>query len=1010
MICTFMHAEALCQDGTCVMGDCSTNWYDFNGDPSDGCETSCVKSAGGIEICDGVDNDCNGIIDDYWTDEASGGQGHFADDPNNCGACGRVCAFPNGEGSCVGGQCTLASCSDGYSDADGDSANGCECRITGTDDSVCDGVDNDCDGATDEDVQVEECYTGPGCTENPDGTFSCVGECQPGHSQCNGGTFSCVGQVGPQAEICDGKDNDCDGQTDEGFDLNTDPNNCGACGTVCSLANAYSTCSGGSCVVTVCKPGFINVDGDASNGCEYACAITNGGVEDCSDGVDNDCDGQIDEFDAASDPYNCGSCGYSCEANAPANMTVTGCVNGTCQYTCRSNYYDFDGNTSNGCETYCAVSNGGVEACDGVDNDCDGTTDEDYDTNTDVQNCGSCGYVCADHAPAHMHAVGCSNGTCQYECDSGYLDLDGLQVNGCEYQCSPTNGGVEQCDGADNDCDGQIDEDSQGNALTRHCYTGPSGTEGVGLCQGGTETCINGSWNGICAGQVTPQSESCDGQDEDCDGATDEDYDTNNDVLNCGGCGVSCFTQTPAHAVVSGCSSGSCEFACEAGYVDLDGDLNTANSNGCEYQCTYSGSEDCNGIDDDCDGLVDENDPDLPSPAASLYCDTDGPCSTVTLACSTWTYNDGSTEKTWVCNYPSVVERLNGDHPRYVAYRESLCDGNDNDCDGYSDEDFYPVVGSSCDDGDLGECLGTGSYRCKSDKSGTECVIKDPGANPSHEVCDGKDNDCDGLVDETPWNPGSNASYVRDEVDSITVGGHTVYVYTYEASKPNATSSSVGSGSEWRACSRDGVLPWNRVTYTQAQEACAKAGMRLCTSDEWYMACAGSSRRTYPYGNTYNSSTCNGDDNGAGGAVPSGSKNGCYNSTTGPYDTSGNLREWTMDYVGTLDDGTRVFVLRGGSYIDESPGLACDFDTSGYPENAFDSFIGFRCCTTCGNGTVDTWEQCDDGNRVDGDGCDHFCARENGQTCGNGVREGSEQCDDGNRVAGDGCSQACMNE
>ncbi|MDP2341229.1 MAG: DUF4215 domain-containing protein [Deltaproteobacteria bacterium] len=61
--------------------------------------------------------------------------------------------------------------------------------------------------------------------------------------------------------------------------------------------------------------------------------------------------------------------------------------------------------------------------------------------------------------------------------------------------------------------------------------------------------------------------------------------------------------------------------------------------------------------------------------------------------------------------------------------------------------------------------------------------------------------------------------------------------------------------------------------------------------------------------------------------------------------------------------------------------------------------------TTCGNGVVTTGEQCDDGNTVDGDGCDGNCTR---SACGNGVRTGEERCDDGDNVDGDGCDHSCL--
>jgi cysteine-rich repeat protein len=75
---------------------------------------------------------------------------------------------------------------------------------------------------------------------------------------------------------------------------------------------------------------------------------------------------------------------------------------------------------------------------------------------------------------------------------------------------------------------------------------------------------------------------------------------------------------------------------------------------------------------------------------------------------------------------------------------------------------------------------------------------------------------------------------------------------------------------------------------------------------------------------------------------------------------------------------------------------------------------------TCGDGTLDDLEQCDDGNRTSGDGCSSGCVIETGAispvieppapVCGNGTREDPEQCDDGNTTGGDGCSAVCLLE
>ncbi len=396
----------------------------------------CTCPAPTPEICDNLDNDCDTRIDEGIT---------------------RACGV--GTGECSTGTQTCAA---GIFSA---------CTGVGPVAESCDRLDNDCDGVAD------------GLTR-PCG--SSVGACRPGVESCPVGGMgvygTCMGGIGPTAEICDNIDNNCNGSTDEG-----DPGGGGTCGSAAG----------------VCRPGRITCVGGGLT----CVGGTSGGPETCNN-LDDDCDGRTDEGVATM-----GACGIDTGECSPGVLAcVAGafvCTGATGPIPERCNGLDdnCDGATDEGnpeggatcgstipecrpgttmCVAGVLVCSGAVgpmtEVCDGRDNDCDTAIDEDL-------------------------GLGEACGTDTGECVPGFNEcVDGAVV--CNGAIGPE---AEICDALDNNCDGMVDE---GLGLGEPC--------GVmdGLCEPGRQMCVDG--RPICVGGIGPVLELCDCDDNDCDGMTDE--------------------------------------------------------------------------------------------------------------------------------------------------------------------------------------------------------------------------------------------------------------------------------------------------------------------------------------------------------------------------------------------------------------------------------------------------------------------------------------------------------
>ncbi|GEM_PF-3370578 len=166
----------------------------------------------------------------------------------------------------------------------------------------------------------------------------------------------------------------------------------------------------------------------------------------------------------------------------------------------------------------CESDSNAKELCDGLDNNCDGATDN---------------YACDDGNPCTDDTCDAAKSACTTtprtgSCDDGDPCTVGdiCELKGTSATCAPGTA-AKDCDD-NNVCTKDACDSKKGcTALpieaTAACYDGPAGTKGVGTCVGGFQSCKDGALQPGCEGAVTPAaSESCDYKDDDCDGKTDE--------------------------------------------------------------------------------------------------------------------------------------------------------------------------------------------------------------------------------------------------------------------------------------------------------------------------------------------------------------------------------------------------------------------------------------------------------------------------------------------------------
>ena len=616
-----------------------------------------------------------------------------------------VCVLENQIGRCVGEiMCTEAGM--------------LPCNVSEPAVETCNGVDDDCDGTTD-DVTTAACLV-----------KNMFGSC-PGTTLCQGGVESCQG---PQAEQekCNNLDDNCDGTTDEeNADQCTDfyedvDNDTWGVSTrrkcLCAPTGYYTATRGLDCNdnepdVNPTKP------------------------ENCN-GVDDNCNGTTDEEGAG----GCRNYYYDNDADSYGTAETPKCL-------CVAKW-PWSALRSGDCnDAVGTVNPGAIESCNTIDDNCDGATDP-----VDASGCESFYY------DGDSDGYGSATIAPRCQCGPDYLTKYKVQVGGdCNDVSLTINPAAnEKCgDSIDNDCDGQTDEDG---ALTCTTYYIDSDSDtwgtGTGLCKCAPAAPYTATRTGDCADgdfyRNPSVDEVCgDGIDNDCDAKTDEEGGN--------GCDFWFFDNDRDGYGDPTKSKCLCAASVSTKYDSATGndcnDALPAVSPGATEKCG-------NAIDDDCDGQTDEENA---QNCATWYYDSDGD-----------TFGVNTMTKCLCAAKDLYRATVGGDCDDNSATSKpggiETCAAGDQDCDGFDNEIDAQGCAPYYYDGDADD-YGTNDVAtvcmCAPNPAtgfralvGGDCDDTNSSIHPDQaETCEpdgtpGIDQNCNGLLNEE--NAGGCKSYYYD--------------------------------------------------------------------------------------------------------------------------------------------------------------------------------------------------------------------------------------------------------